>query len=52
MKVFVVKLGHNALMPSPDKRCASIIIYVGHSKRTVTQVDLMIQQLDRIKYTM
>ena len=54
MKVFVVKLGHNALMHSPDKiKGAPVnILYVGHSKRTVTQVDLMIQQLDRMKYTM
>ena len=35
MEVFVGKLGHNALMRSPDKRCAGKI-YTGHSKRTVT----------------
>ena len=31
---------------------ALVNIYVGHRKRTVTQVDLMIQQLDHMNYTM
>ena len=54
MKVFVVKLGHNALMHSTD-RCASrrrCWTQKNSYTRTVTQVDLMIQQLDRMKYTM